>query len=247
MGIENKTMPLRDHFHSSSTYLKWEALHGGWPMMIAQRLNSLLPEEYVAQPRVRLGDMMEIDIAALERESGRGSVGRVTDEGSLMVASWAPARPKILLDTEFPEPSEYEVNIYTQDEFRLVAAIELVSPSNKDRPENRNTFVNKCESLLKKGVCVTIVDPVTNRTANLYGELLDELGAQRTAISRSVIYAATCRGRRTGPRWRLETWEHELAVGAVLPTLPLWLSEEFMVPLDLEAAYEETCRSLRIR
>jgi len=156
-------------------------------MMIAQRLNSLLPEEYIAQPSVRLGDMLEIDIAALERESGRGSFSRVDDEGSLMVASWAPADPNILLDTEFPEPSEYEVNIYTQDEFRLVAAIELVSPSNKDRPENRKTFVNKCEALLKKEVCVTIVDPVTSRMANLYGELLDELGAQRTAISRSVI------------------------------------------------------------
>ncbi len=87
----------------------------------------------------------------------------------------------------------------------------------------------------------------SSRTANLYGELLDELGAQRTAVARSVIYATTCRGRRTGPRWRLLSWEHELAVGAAVPTLHLWLSEDFMVPLDLEASYEETCRSLRIR
>jgi len=95
--------------------------------------------------------------------------------------------------------------------------------------------------------CVTIVDLVTSRTANRYGELLDELAAERTAISRTSIYAATCRGRRTGPRWRLECWEHELIIGAALPTLPLWLSEDFMVPLELEATYEETCRSLRIR
>ena len=138
------------------------------------------------------------------------------------------------------------MNIYLQDEFRLVAAVELVSPSDKDRAENRQTFVNKCEALLKKDVCVTIVDPVTNRTANLYGELLDELDAPRTAVSRSAIYAATCRGRRTGPRWRLESWEHELAVGAALPTLPLWLSPDFMVPLELEATYQDACRALRI-
>jgi hypothetical protein len=180
-GIEQNAMPLRDHFHSSSTYLKWEALHGGWPMMIARRLNSLLPEEYIAQPSVRVRDMMEIDIAALERDSGRGSFSRIDDERNL------------------------------------------------------------------KEVCVTIVDPVTSRTVNLYGELLDELVAQRTAISRSAIYAATCRGRRSGPRRRLESWEQELAIGAALPTMPLWLSEDFMVPLELEATYEETCRSLRIR
>ncbi len=240
-------MPLRDHFHSSSTYLKWEALHGGWPMIIAQRLNSLLPEEYIAQPSVRLGDMMEVDIAALERESGRSSFGSTNGDGSPTVALWEPPKPSILLDTEFPDPSEYEVNIYTQDEFRLVAAIELVSPPNKDRSENLKTFVNKCEALLKKEVSVTIVDLLTSRTANLYGELLAELDAQRTAVSRSAIYAATCRGRRSGPRWRLETWEHELAIGAALPTLPLWLTEDFMVPLELEETYEETCRSLRIR
>jgi len=239
-------MPLRDHFHSSSTYLEWEALHGGWPMMIAQRLNSLMSEEYIAQPSVRLGDMMEIDVAALERESG-GNSFESTSDGSPSVALWEPSKPIILLDTEFPEPSEYEVNVYTQDEFRLVAAIELVSPSNKDRPENRKTFDNKCETLLKKDVSVTIVDLVTSRSANLYGELLEELDAQRTAISRSSIYAATCRGRRSGPRWCLETWEHELAIGTALPTLPLWLSDDFMVPLELEATYEETCRSLRIR
>ena len=239
-------MPLRDHFHTSSTYLKWEALHGGWPMIIAQRLNSIMPEEYIAQPGVRLGDSMEIDVATFERESGSGSLSSLDGKGGLTVASWAPARPNILLETEFPESDEYEVQIYTRDEFRLVAAIELVSPSNKDRPENRKTFVNKCESLLKREVCVAIVDVVTSRTENLYGELLDELSAQHTTISHGAIYAVSCRGRRSGLRWRLETWDHELAVGAVLPTLPLWLAEDVMIPLELETTYEETCRSLRI-
>jgi hypothetical protein len=239
-------MPLRDHFHTNSTVFKWEALHGFWPAAIVARLNSILPKQYIAQPRVRLATMIEIDVGALERESADLPAGKAYDEGGVAVAAWAPAAPSILLDTELPEPDEYEVNVYSQDEFRLVAAIELISPSNKDRPENRRTLVNKCEALLKRDVCVTIVDPVTSRTANLYGELLDELDAPRTAVARSVIYAATCRGYRTGLRWRLESWEHSLAIGSALPSLPIWLSPDFMVPLELEATYEETCRSLRI-
>ena len=215
---------------------------GQWPLPNGS--TDMLPKEYVAQSRLHVGTLMELDIGALERESTYGSG---YGDGGVAVATWAPAVPMILLDTEFPEPSEYEVNNYTQDEFRLVAAIKLVSPSNKDRPENRQTFFNRCESLLKKDVCVTIVDPVTSRTANLYGEHLDELQTPRTAISQTVIYAATCRGRRSGLRWRLEAWEHELAFGAVLPTLPIWLAPGLMVPLELEASYEETCRSLRIR
>jgi hypothetical protein len=31
-----------------------------------------------------------------------------------------------------------------------------------------------------------------------------------------------------------------------LPTLPLWLAENFAIPLELEESYEETCRILRI-
>lgn len=237
-------MPLRDHFHTNSTVLKWEALHGFWPAAIVARLNTILPKEYIAQPRVRLGTAMEIDVGALERESGEFPPSGVGEGGGVAVTEWVA--PTILLDAELPEPDEYEVNVYSQDEFRLVAAIELVSPSNKDRFENRRTLVNKCESLLKRDVCVTIVDTVTSRAFNLYGELLDELGAPRTAVSQSVIYAATCRGRRHGLRWRLESWENQLAVGSALPSLPIWLSSDLMVPLELEATYEETCRSLRI-
>jgi hypothetical protein len=238
-------MPLRDHFETKSTILNWEGLHAFWPSTIVARLNAVLPQEYVARPRLHTNSDMELDVGALERESI--SSIRADGEGGVAVAAWAPPEPMILLDAEFPEPAEYEINIYTQDEFRLVAAIELVSPSNKDRPENRQTFVNKYETLLKKDVCVTIVDPVTSRTANLYGQLLDELHARRTAISSSAIYAVSCRGRRSGLHWRLESWEHELAIGSPLPTLPIWLSPDLMVPLELEATYEETCRALRIR
>lgn len=137
-------MPLRDHFHTNSTVLKWEALHGFWPAAIVSRLNSILPKEYVAQPRVRLGTTMEIDVGALEREASDLPPGRADGAGGVAVTAWAPAAPTVLLDTEFPEPDEYEVNVYSQDEFRLVAAIELISPSNKDRSENRRTLVNKC-------------------------------------------------------------------------------------------------------
>jgi hypothetical protein len=37
-----------------------------------------------------------------------------------------------------------------------------------------------------------------------------------------------------------------MQIGQPLPTLPLWLADNFSVPLDLEASYEETCQALRI-
>ena len=47
---------------------------------------------------------------------------------------------------------EYAVRVFDAKRGRqLVAAIEIVSPANKDRAEHRNAFVGKCAALLQKG------------------------------------------------------------------------------------------------
>jgi hypothetical protein len=139
--------------------------------------------------------------------------------------------------------------VYDQSRGRLlVAAVEIVSPANKDRAENRRALVTKCAALLQQDVCVSIVDLVTTRDFNLYCELLALMDMSDPAFVRNPprIYAATCRGRRIDGHSRLEAWAYPLAVGQPLPTLPLWLSDEFAVSLELEPSYEETCQVLRL-
>jgi hypothetical protein len=89
---------------------------------------------------------------------------------------------------------------------------------------------------------------VTNRSANLYGELMDFLGQEDPSLADGPpdLYAVACRLTREGEAGRLETWSHPLAIGRALPTLPLWLASDLAVPLELEPSYEETCRVLRI-
>ena len=60
------------------------------------------------------------------------------------------------------------------------------------------------------------------------------------------IYAATCRKRQAGGKTKLDTWARRLVVGQSLPPLCIWLTETLVVSLDLEAAYEQTCRALQI-
>jgi hypothetical protein len=154
---------------------------------------------------------------------------------------------RVHLETDAPTPPEYEVRVYDERHGRrLVAAVEIVSPGNKDRPESRDAFVSKCHALLLQDVCVAIIDPVTDRPANLYAELAERIGAAPPAVAASPIYAVSCRGIKARDRWRVEEWEHELKVGSPLPTLPLWLTDRLSVPLELEASYEDTCRGLRI-
>jgi hypothetical protein len=168
-------------------------------------------------------------------------------------AVWAPPRPTLTVETDLPEQDEFEVRVYDNERNqRLVAAVELVSPANKDRPEHRRAFAVKCAALLQNQVSVTIVDLVTVREPNLYGELLDLIDRTDPAFEAEppTIYAVACRATQATPKpdavWQLETWLELLSVGQPLPTLPLWLADNLSVPLDLETSYEETCRVLRI-
>jgi hypothetical protein len=162
---------------------------------------------------------------------------------------WAPPRPSLTVATDLPSQDEYAVRDYDQQSARrLVAAVEIVSPASMDRPEHRRAFVANCAALLQERVCVEIVDLVTTCKFNLYADLM-ELSAQADpgpAVEPPPIYAAALRCTRIADGWRLETWDHPLAVGRSLPTLLLWLAANFAVPLELEPSYEETCRILRV-
>ena len=111
----------------------------------------------------------------MEQQSGSGSVGE--DPGGVATAVWAPPEPSVAVETTLPDFDEYEVRILdARRGRRLVAAIEIVSPANKERPEHRNVFVAKCAALLQSGVAVSIVDLVTLRQFNLYSELMTFIG-----------------------------------------------------------------------
>ena len=79
---------------------------------------------------------------------------------------------------------------------RLVAAIEIVSPSNKDRPESRRAFVAKVAALLQHDVSVSLVDIVTIRQFNLYADLLELIGRSDPMFGAEppALYAVTTRG-----------------------------------------------------
>jgi Protein of unknown function (DUF4058) len=244
-------MPLRDHFRPPvENEHSCDELHGMWPALIVQQLFPILPEGFVAAPRVHLGTAFEIDVSTYQRAQPARQEVPGDGEGGVAVAAWAPPKPTLTLETELPDQDEYEVRVYdARHGRRLVAAIDIVSPSNKDRPESRRAFVAKVAALLQNDVSVSLVDLVTIRQFNLYADLLamidrsdPMLGAQPPGI-----YAVSARGRkRAGMRSLLDTWVYPMVLGQALPTVPIWLDGGLGILLDLETSYEETCRVLRI-
>jgi hypothetical protein len=111
---------------------------------MATTLNqSLLPAGFVAEARVQLGGQVEIDVGTFAEDAAECT------SGTGGVALWAPPLPAATAPLDFRDPDVFEVQVIDEHEGpRLVAAIELVSPANKDRPANRRMFAVKCASYL---------------------------------------------------------------------------------------------------
>jgi hypothetical protein len=205
--------------------------------MIVSLLRRKVPRRHFAEPRVRSGSSAEIDVTTFD------------DEG-IGPAVWAPPRPTLAVAADLPARDEYEVRVYDEKRrCRLVAAVEIVSPANKDRLEHRRAFASKCAELLRERVSVVIVDEVTTRSPNLYGDLLDLIGSSDPLLSPEPpsLYTAACRMTKRADEWLLETWAQPLGIGQPLPTVPLWLADNLAVPLELEESYEQSCGILTIR
>ena len=243
-------MPLRDHFRPPLDDIRsWDGLHGMWPAMIVRELMEILPEPYFAEPGVHLGTVFEVEVGTYQEASDTDQPD-AGENGGVAVATYAPPNATLTHDPRLPLQDIYEVRIYDNRRFRrLVAAIEIVSPSNKDRPETSTAFVSKSATLLKDNICVSIVDVVSKMNFNLYGELMDFLDSEDPALKEGPqpMYAVSMRTRFEEKRRLMDNWYYPLNVGKPLPTLPIWLNETYAIPLDLEASYEETCRTLRIR
>jgi uncharacterized protein DUF4058 len=239
---EKQTMPLRDHFHLPMRGLcTWESFHSGWTNEIMRGLNRCLPNGYVARPNVKLGVDVEADVGTLEQ------LGRQPGEsnGGVMTAVWSPPRPTLSVPVDFQRLDVFEIQVLREGGLEMVAAIELVSPRNKDRPSARRNFAAKLAAYLQAGVAVVVVDVVTSRTENLYDLLCQHLGlAEENGYG--SLYAFACRTVPPDEPGLLEAWVESLNLGQALPTLPLWLEADLAVPLDLEQSYQSTFVQLRV-
>ncbi len=241
-------MPLVDHFHPPLSELRhWRAFHAGWAGALRDDLNQKLPERFFAEALTDAGATVEIDVGAFEQTNAASMAARNGGGTAVLTApTWAPPSAAITIPAVFA--SDFEVRVFaTRSGPELVAAIELVSPRNKDRPEARQAFAAKCASYLYQGINLVIVDVVTERKQNLHNELLKLMeGAEAAKLSgEPALYAVAYRPIRR-EREEIDMWPNQFGVGDSLPALPLWLNWETAMRVDLEATYMEAYRKMRL-
>lgn len=225
---------LLDHFHPPLDRYGWKSLHHQWASVLTADLNQRLPRGWRAQSDVEFG--IEVDVGVVDDEGG--------DDESFDSNLWSNPPVSLplprMLDT-------VEVQILNPGYGpSLVAAIELVSPANKDRPDHREAFLNKCLSLLGQGAGVLVVDVVTERRANLHQLLVERLGGA-IVVGNSPLHATSYRPRDiSADESVVDIWHSPLEIGVELPESPLFLRVGPVISVDLAATYKIACDQLRL-
>jgi hypothetical protein len=236
-------MPLHDWTALSG----WDGVHQVWIVELLYWIKPRLPAGY----RAYIGTTPTFAIGAPPEE--RPDVG---------VRSWAqgqepepPAEvPPPAASDEAPEEPDQEIAVATlagdptalfvEHQGRLIAAVELVSPRNKDRPAACAAYASAYAAYLLKGVHLLLVDvhrrPLRFSFADrIAAELQIEQPACPApfAISYRVGEPVPSGGRF------LALWRRPLTVDAPLPSVRLPLSLQGSVLVDLEQTYRRAAEA----
>lgn len=228
----------------------YHMFHGAWLYAISHRLNDgLLPNGLYAMPEQRAG-IYETDVLTLQ-----APVAKLPPAPDLS-SEYSPIRNSpstSVLERERAAPEKRRgrrVVIRHISNHNVVAVIELVSPGNKSSRTEYDTFVSKAATLLNAGVHLLVIDPFAppRRASNgLHASIWRRAARRRKdrppfmpTADRPLLAVSYCASRR-----RLTAAIEAFAVGAQVPSMPLFLTaEEDHIVLPLEATYDAAFREV---
>ncbi len=221
-------MPLHDWTELPG----WDGVHQVWIVELLYWIKPRLPAGY----RAYIGTTPTFAIGA-----------PVEDRPDVGVRDWpigngpAPATPG---SSEEPDQEiavatlEEQKALFVEQHGRLISAVELVSPRNKDRASSRTAYGSAYVGYLLKGIHLLLVDVHRHP---LHFSFADQIAAELQleqppcpapfAVSYRVGEAAPNGGRFLG------IWRRPLTVGAPVPSVTLPLTVKETVAVDLEQTY----------
>jgi hypothetical protein len=227
-------MPL----HDWAALPGWEGVHQVWIVELLYWIKPRLPAGY----RAYIGTTPTFAIGAPAED--RPDVVR---DWPLASGPEATVEPPPAAPSDPAEEPDQEIAVATlqgdtalliERQGLLVAAVELVSPRNKDRPSACAASASTYVGYLLKGIHLLLVDvhrrPLQFSFAN---QIAAELHLEQPACPSP--FALAYRVGEPAPQGGrfLAIWRRPLTVGSPLPLLRLPLSVEESVPVDLEATY----------
>lgn len=230
-------MPLHDWTDERGL----DSVHPFWLAYMVEWVQPRLPKGY----RAYLGSVPALTPAAGE---GRPDVGvrrwepepPVHSPGgeAVVIEPDLEARAAVRLD---PQPA-----VHVDLGGRLVAAIELVSPRNKDRAAAKTTYSARYLGYLRLGVHLMLIDVLPRpRGFSFADTVASDLTLETPPLP--PPFAAAYRVGEVVPTddgtgSLVGVWQRPLEIGMPLPLLPLALSIHDAVIVDLEETYRRAAQ-----
>ena len=120
---------------------------------------------------------------------------------------------------------------------KVVSVIEIVSPGNKASRAHLRAFVEKAVDFLRQGIHLLVIDlfpPTVRDPQGIHKVIWDEIHEEPFELTpdKSLTLASYSAGLER------VAYVEPVAVGDVLPEMPLFLEPEKYVPAPLESTYQ---------
>lgn len=216
----------------------FHAFHHRWISAISDTLNTgKLPTDYYALPeQVAAGfgpDVLTLQCPSTDEVPGvDGSGGAITT----LLQSRPKARFTAQTEAEFYRRKKSSIVVRHVSGDRIVAMIEIVSPGNKSNRHAFQAFVDKACELLEHRIHLLIVDPFPPGRRDPHGihaaiwEQVNDDTFKSSADELLTLVAYEC-------DLTTRAYIEPVAVGQVLPDMPLFLEPNGCVMVPLEATY----------
>ena len=222
-------MPL----HEWTDRKGWDGLHHLWISEILRWVKPRLPVPYKAY----IGTAPTVAVGATD---GKPDVSVSREPGS------ANGPPQPATETASDEPDveiavaliDPATTLFVEAEGRLIAAVEIISPRNKDRPSARANYTSRYVGYLSEGVHLLLVDVHRRPLGFSIPEAIDrelQLASHACPTPCAASYRVGEPASEGGHY--LAIWRRPLTVEATLPLLKLPLTVDLAVVVDLERTY----------
>jgi hypothetical protein len=218
--------------------------HNAWITELRNALNGgLLPSGYYALGEQHAGRSVADNLTLHASAPPPKPLPPPPASGGLVLVEAPPRVRRKLSASAVARKRRRSLAIRHVSEHRLVALGEIVSPANKDRAEHVRDLVNKVTSALDLGIHVLLVDlfpPGPHDPEGMHGAVWSffddepyDLPAKEPLTLASYL---------AGPP--LDAYLEHVAVGGILPDMPLFLRFDRYINVPLEATAEAAYRGV---
>lgn len=208
--------------------------HQDWTIELRRSLNAgRLPPGYVALTDQQTGGPIP-DVLTLNRGPQRRD--KTEPIGALALAL-PPPKARFILESEDDLYARRANRIRIQHRHgEVVAVIEIVSPGNKASKTAIRTFVRKAVDLIEQGIHLLLVDlfpPSERDPQGIHKAIWDEIKEVPFELPPDKLLTVVA--YKASPK--KVAYVEPVAVGDVLPELPIFLTDEVHIPAPLEQTY----------